>query len=227
MAPTGQNRRGRAVFLYVPNIIGYARLLFASLSISMGLEQPKLAIALYLFAFACDELDGRAARALNQESEFGKALDMVTDRLSTAGLCFLLAVRHPTYRLHLFAATALDIGAHWLQMHSTLASPGKQGSHKDVAVLSDPLLRLYYGNRVFMGACCVSVELLYLSLLGMDSDDGVLALPTLPVPGWGRIPFSSALALACLPGYVTKQVANCSQIRHACLRLALGDGKHD
>ena len=46
-------------------------------------------------SFVCDELDGRAARYFDQASVYGAVLDMVTDRLSTAGLLTLLAALRP------------------------------------------------------------------------------------------------------------------------------------
>ncbi|KAH0893832.1 hypothetical protein HID58_056261 [Brassica napus] len=57
---------------------------------------------------------------------------------------------------------ALDIASHWLQMYSTFLS-GKT-SHKDVKDSTSWLFRLYYGNRMFMGYCCVSCEVLYIIL---------------------------------------------------------------
>lgn len=82
---------------------------------------------------------------------------------------------------------ALDFASHWLQMyrysllqhklfiqllriivlglpgisyliHSTFLS-GK-ASHKDVNDSTSWLFRLYYGNRMFMGYCCVSCEVI-------------------------------------------------------------------
>ena len=57
-------------------------------------------------AFILDEFDGRAARAYNQSSNFGAALDMVADRSATAGLRLILAQLYPQYLLFFIGAIA-------------------------------------------------------------------------------------------------------------------------
>ncbi|KAJ8473268.1 hypothetical protein ONZ45_g16355 [Pleurotus djamor] len=54
------------VFLFVPNLIGYTRVILAGLSLHYMSYHPKYY--------------GQAARALGQTSKFGAVLDMVTDR---------------------------------------------------------------------------------------------------------------------------------------------------
>ncbi|KAL8540074.1 hypothetical protein ACS0TY_001602 [Phlomoides rotata] len=143
------------VYLYVPNIIGYVRILMNCYAFAICFEDKYLFSILYFISFVCDALDGWFARRLNQVSTFGAVLDMVTDRISTA--C-LLVVLSQVYRpgLIFLSLLALDIASHWLQMYSTFLV-GKS-SHKDVKDSSSWLFRLYYGNRKFMGYCCVSCE---------------------------------------------------------------------
>ena len=99
------------VLVYVPNLIGYGRVLctLCSLTImliidnnnnnggddgdkssSSNLVLPYIAIVLYVSSFVGDLFDGMIARKLSQTSEFGGLLDMVTDRCSTLGLLFVL-----------------------------------------------------------------------------------------------------------------------------------------
>ncbi|KAH9648411.1 hypothetical protein KPL70_025574 [Citrus sinensis] len=73
-------------------------------------------------------------------STFGAVLDMVTDR---PGLVFV-------------SLPVLDIGSQWLQMYSTFLT-GKT-SHKDAKDSKNWLFKAYYGNRMFMGYCCVACE---------------------------------------------------------------------
>lgn len=166
--------------------------------------------------------DGRFARMLDQTSEFGKVLDMVTDRLATTGLCLVLSVAYPAYYLPLVLLVTLDIGSHWLQMYVGLLFQGGGGNHKDVSATANPLLRLYYTKRIFMGVCCVSVEVLYLCLLVLR-DPAYAAWPLLPLPvalsgavGRPAVPLAAVLAAAALPGWGIKQFANCSQLGYAC-----------
>ena len=70
-------QRHSNVYAYVPNIIGYARVLLAAAALRLALDDVPTSLALYALSFVCDELDGRFARMFDQCSEFGKLLDMV------------------------------------------------------------------------------------------------------------------------------------------------------
>ncbi|CAA7405170.1 unnamed protein product [Spirodela intermedia] len=94
-------------------------------------------------------------------STFGAALDMVTDRVSTA--CLLVILSHIySPGLIFLSLLALDIASHWLQMYSTLLSG--RASHKDIDDSSHWLLRAYYRHRLLMGFCCVGSEVTYINL---------------------------------------------------------------
>ena len=69
-----------SVFLYVPNLIGYFRIISALASFYFAKDQPLLFLALYALSYLLDAADGPAARYLKQTSMFGAMLDMVTDR---------------------------------------------------------------------------------------------------------------------------------------------------
>ena len=73
--------RHRNVFLYVPNLIGYARVALTIASLLTAFSRVEFSLAAYFLSFVCDELDGRFARMFDQCSEYGATLDMVTDRL--------------------------------------------------------------------------------------------------------------------------------------------------
>ncbi|KAH7681766.1 CDP-diacylglycerol--inositol 3-phosphatidyltransferase protein [Dioscorea alata] len=159
-----------SVYLYIPNIIGYIRVIMNIVAFALSSSNKPLFATLYFVSFVCDGLDGWFARKFNQVSTFGAVLDMVTDRVSTA--C-LLAALSQIYRpgLVFLALLGLDIASHWLQMYSTFLS-GKS-SHKDVKDTGNWLLRAYYGHRLFMAFCCVACEvslpnfMLFLYLLGI------------------------------------------------------------
>ncbi|KAH9648414.1 hypothetical protein KPL70_025574 [Citrus sinensis] len=117
-------------------------------------------------------------------STFGAVLDMVTDRISTACLLVILSQVYRedfvTPGLVFVSLPVLDIGSQWLQMYrKVLLSLGKmpttlylccstfltgKTSHKDAKDSKNWLFKAYYGNRMFMGYCCVACELLYLIL---------------------------------------------------------------
>lgn len=101
-------------------------------------------------SFVCDDLDGRAARALKQTSTLGIVLDMVTDRragtaasalslklaadwscgcrLATAGLLVVLCLLYPDWYMAALLTLMLDILSHWTHMYSTLVAGSS--SHK-------------------------------------------------------------------------------------------------
>lgn len=105
-----------SVYLYIPNIIGYFRIIINFIAFAVCYSNRTLFAILYFFSFFCDGLDGWFARRFNQASTFGAVLDMVTDRVSTA--C-LLALLSQFYRpgLVFILLLGLDITSHWFQMY--------------------------------------------------------------------------------------------------------------
>ena len=138
------------VFLFIPNIIGYFRVFFYIGSFLFHAHGNwLLCIIFYCLGFILDEFDGRFARQLNQNSNFGAALDMVIDRCATAGLCLLLAQLYPHYTFAFILLIALDISSHYYLLYAT-GMLGKS-SHKDSEAWSEQrLMQLYYGNKPFM-----------------------------------------------------------------------------
>ena len=203
------------VLLYVPNLIGYIRFIFYLASfISHSLGYWQLCLGLYAIAFILDEFDGRAARAYNQSSNFGAALDMVADRSATAGLCLILAQLYPNYLLAFIGAIALDISSHYYLIYAT----GMRGSasHKDSAQWSNNgLLKLYYGNKPFMDLLILGNELFYLLLYLNFYLVGI----SINFAGW-QTNIWQLLLIVCLPIYLLKQVTNILQLQAAGQEIA-------
>ncbi|XP_039039209.1 probable CDP-diacylglycerol--inositol 3-phosphatidyltransferase 2, partial [Hibiscus syriacus] len=105
-----------SVYLYIPNIIGYLRILLNCNAFAICFSSKRLFSALYFLSFVCDAVDGWCARKFNQASTFGAVLDMVTDRISTACLLVILS---QVYRPSLVFSSllAMDIASHWLQIY--------------------------------------------------------------------------------------------------------------
>ncbi|KAL8091623.1 hypothetical protein AgCh_034036 [Apium graveolens] len=55
------------VYLYIPNIIGYTRILMNIFAFPICFYGRKLFSLLYFISFVCDALDGWFARKFNQE----------------------------------------------------------------------------------------------------------------------------------------------------------------
>ena len=138
--------------LYVPNIIGFIRvfLLLASTYYSLI---PSVFTPLYFLNFCFDGLDGFAARLFKQETRFGYALDMITDRISSALLFILLIEKSFQWRFFFICCLFFDISSHWF---ATLQSK----THK---IQKNYLLKWYYKpQNLFI--TCVCNELFLLSL---------------------------------------------------------------
>nr|GLL16509.1 probable CDP-diacylglycerol--inositol 3-phosphatidyltransferase 2 isoform X3 [Ipomoea trifida] len=75
------------VYLYIPNIIGYMRILMNCCAFAICFKDKMLFSILYFISFVCDALDGWFARKFNQVSTFGAVLDMVTDRFASMKPC--------------------------------------------------------------------------------------------------------------------------------------------
>eukprot|EP00189_Rhodosorus_marinus_P006009 CAMPEP_0113967254 /NCGR_PEP_ID=MMETSP0011_2-20120614/8817_1 /TAXON_ID=101924 /ORGANISM="Rhodosorus marinus" /LENGTH=165 /DNA_ID=CAMNT_0000980095 /DNA_START=186 /DNA_END=680 /DNA_ORIENTATION=- /assembly_acc=CAM_ASM_000156 len=74
------------VWLWVPNVIGYLRIVLVILAISIyGIERKVGFWVCYGLSFILDAFDGKAARRLNQTSEFGAFLDVAID-IASRGL---------------------------------------------------------------------------------------------------------------------------------------------
>ncbi|XP_076915729.1 putative CDP-diacylglycerol--inositol 3-phosphatidyltransferase 2 [Bidens hawaiensis] len=192
-----------SVYLYIPNIIGYIRVLLNCYAFAICFTNKELFSILYFISFVCDALDGWFARKFNQVSTFGAVLDMVTDRISTACLLFILSqVYRPSF-------VFLSIASHWLQMYSTFLA-GKS-NHKDVKDSTSWLFRLYYGNRMFMGYCCVACEVLYITLFLLAKESEKMTDVLLGAAKQSMI-YSALLALL-LFGWATKQLVNVIQMK--------------
>nr|XP_024369465.1 probable CDP-diacylglycerol--inositol 3-phosphatidyltransferase 2 isoform X3 [Physcomitrium patens] len=189
-------QRNWPIYLYIPNIIGYARIIANVAAFGVAFTNKKLFAILYFASFVCDELDGRFARMFNQKSTFGAVLDMVTDRVSTAALLVLLT--------------------HFYNTHLS-----SKASHKDMGDSKSTLLRLYYQHRYFMGYCAIGAEIAYI-LLYMLAADGNIGSPyeVARHAVAERTVYGIVLVIA-LPGCAIKQLVNLVQMKTAadvCVR---------
>jgi CDP-diacylglycerol--inositol 3-phosphatidyltransferase len=95
------------VYLFVPNLIGYARvaLMFIAFYFMTNPEMYQITVACYLLSQLLDAFDGHAARLLGQTSKLGAMLDQLTDRwdvLAALLFCFVLAALHKSWLISFF-----------------------------------------------------------------------------------------------------------------------------
>ncbi|PAV84244.1 hypothetical protein WR25_16563 [Diploscapter pachys] len=147
------------VYLFYPNLIGYGRIVLAIVSFYCMSTSPLMAMFCYALSAALDAFDGWAARTYNQSSRFGAMLDQLTDRCALLALCMALCKFYPDWLFWFQMSAVIDIASHWLHLHG--ADLTQQNTHKQS---SNPILHLYYTNRMFLGFMCAGNEGFYLFL---------------------------------------------------------------
>ncbi|CAM0136318.1 phosphatidylinositol synthase 1 (CDP-alcohol phosphatidyltransferase1) [Umbelopsis sp. WA50703] len=157
-----------SVFFFVPNLIGYSRIILAAISLYYMPIHPKVCVTLYCISCLLDAVDGTAARYFNQCSKFGAVLDMVTDRCTTTCLLCFLSNAYPSYTLIFQALISLDFSSHYIHMYSSLVDGAS--SHKNISQSSNPLLRAYYTNNVVLFIMCAGNELFFVALYLFAAD---------------------------------------------------------
>ena len=81
------------IFYYIPNIIGYFRIISTICSIYWAFDEKYwyYSVQYYMISFILDGVYGFCARLFNQCTKFGSLLDMITDRCSTLSLLIILS----------------------------------------------------------------------------------------------------------------------------------------
>ncbi|KAJ7333922.1 hypothetical protein OS493_016017 [Desmophyllum pertusum] len=204
------------VFLFIPNIIGYARIVLAILSFYFMPNNHIMAASMYLVSGLLDAFDGHAARYFNQSTMFGAMLDMLTDRCVTTALLVMLSVFYPTYTFIFQMLICLDIASHWIHVQSSLLKGG--ASHKKIDLSGNFFLRIYYHSRVVLFIMCAGNELFFCMLYMVHFTPG----PVLSVAGYS-FGMWMALAWLTLPICVVKQIISVIQLIVACINTARAD----
>jgi CDP-diacylglycerol--inositol 3-phosphatidyltransferase len=194
------------IYLYVPNLIGYVRVLTTIGSYYVAPTQPGLCLALYTTGFVLDAADGHAARLLNQSTSFGAVFDMLIDRAATSGFLVILAqiLGGPTWSFIAALLIALDLASHYARMYMSLALG--LTSHKDTGKSRFWLLSQYYGKKAVMLPFCLGQESVYL-LMYAQAFYGPSVVPDTAL--W-----------ALFPLFALKQVCNVLQLLDAMANLA-------
>ncbi|XP_066260054.1 CDP-diacylglycerol--inositol 3-phosphatidyltransferase [Euwallacea similis] len=150
------------IFLFVPNIIGYARVILALISFYFMPTNYVIASLCYVVSALLDVVDGHAARYFNQGTKFGAMLDQLTDRCGTMGLVAVLAHLYPNAMFPLLLSMCIDVACHWIYLHSSILQ-GKQ-SHKFIDMSENPIMNVYYTNRIVLFFMCFGNEAFFASL---------------------------------------------------------------
>ncbi|KAF7305115.1 CDP-diacylglycerol--inositol 3-phosphatidyltransferase [Mycena kentingensis (nom. inval.)] len=195
------------VFLFIPNIIGYVRIILAGVSLHFMSYHPIYCTIAYGVSCLLDALDGYAARAYDQSSKFGAVLDMVTDRCTTSCLLCYLSSAYPEYAVLFQAIIALDFSSHYMHMYSSLVTGSS--SHKNVNSDVSNILWYYYNSRTTLFLVCFANELFFVCLYLMRWTSKPIGLPDLfPSTAWNtaNLTYPQAFALLSAPVCLTKNL---------------------
>ncbi|KAK7746957.1 phosphatidylinositol synthase 1 (CDP-alcohol phosphatidyltransferase1) [Cytospora paraplurivora] len=170
------------IFLFVPNLIGYVRIVLAISSLYYMPLHPRTCSILYSISCLLDALDGYAARYYEQSTRFGAVLDMVTDRCTTACLLVFLSSAFPRWAIVFQGLISLDFASHYMHMYTTLVMGGSQQSHKQVDKSRSWLLNLYYTNRAVLFIACALNETFFIALYLLSFSSPILSPALLATP---------------------------------------------
>ncbi|KAJ8101663.1 CDP-alcohol phosphatidyltransferase-domain-containing protein [Lipomyces tetrasporus] len=207
------------VFLFIPNLIGYARVILALSSLAVMRWYPKICTWLYILSCLLDAFDGLAARKFNQSTKFGAILDMVTDRCTTSCLICFLSSAYPKWAIFYQLLISLDLASHYMHMFAMLSSG--QDSHKKVGKERGWFLNLYYTNRTVLFIFCAANELFFVALY-------LCSFPPETPPYFGSrygipISYATIMAVVTFPIWLGKQLTNVIQMVQAAQLLAQVD----
>ncbi|KAK8210950.1 CDP-alcohol phosphatidyltransferase-domain-containing protein [Phyllosticta capitalensis] len=152
------------IFMFIPNQIGYSRIVLAVASLYYMPLHPRTCSLLYSISCLLDALDGVAARKFQQSTKFGAVLDMVTDRCTTACLLVFLASAFPRWSIVFQGLISLDLASHYMHMYATLSMGGSGQSHKKVDESRSWVLKMYYSNNKVLFIFCALNELFFIAL---------------------------------------------------------------
>ncbi|KAJ8979810.1 hypothetical protein NQ317_001300 [Molorchus minor] len=163
---------GENIFLFVPNIIGYGRIILALIAFYFMPTNYIIASTCYIISALLDAIDGHAARYFNQGTKFGAMLDQLTDR--TMGLVAVLCQFYPKYTFWFILSMCIDIACHWIYLHTTVLQ-GKS-SHKFIDMSENPIMSVYYTNRTVLFTMCAGNEAFFAALYLLHFSEGPIVL---------------------------------------------------
>lgn len=193
--------RAVEILLYVPNLIGYARIFLLILTYWFMVDQYLIAIIFYSLSSILDAFDGYYARKLGQSSKFGGLLDMLTDRGATACLIMCLCHFYPKFIFYFQNWVFLDITSHWA--HQLASVFRGEYSHKSASndKKRNIILRLYYTSRPFLFFMCAMNETFFCSLYLLHFTEGfkILGLGVFRYTLYFSLPFMLLkTAISCI-----------------------------
>lgn len=165
------------IFLFIPNLIGYSRIILAIVSFYYMPTDYVAASISYLLSGFLDAFDGYAARALNQSTKFGAILDQITDRCALLALLTVLSHFYPKYMFYFQLSMIVDISSHWI--HIWVSMMKGKASHKFMDPSANFILKWYYTSKPVLFTFCAANEIFYAGLYLLHFTEGPIGRFTL------------------------------------------------
>ena len=162
---------------YYANLIGYLRFLLAVVSVRYAFDAAQgswlVFVGCYSASQLLDAIDGTVARAYDQTSRFGAALDMVCDRATCGAMYLILATlyKEPLTSYCFILCLVLDYGSHYLQLISSALM--KSDSHKGKNEREHFIVQFYYSNKTFFITLIVCSEIAAVMLIVFNRSEFV------------------------------------------------------
>ena len=144
-------------------------------------------------------------------------MDQLTDRMALLGLVVTLTAFYPKFAFCLILSAVLDVSSHWAHVWATLLH-GK-ASHKQLDAAENPILRIYYSNKVILFTLCAGNEAFYGFLYLLHFYSG----PVVSVTDVGSTRLFQLLVWITAPIAGLKAMINVIQLVVACTRIAVVD----
>eukprot|EP01029_Cantina_marsupialis_P029411 TRINITY_DN780282_c0_g1_i1.p1 TRINITY_DN780282_c0_g1~~TRINITY_DN780282_c0_g1_i1.p1 ORF type:complete len:230 (+),score=32.48 TRINITY_DN780282_c0_g1_i1:46-690(+) len=201
------------VVWFVPNLIGYVRIILAFIAFYFAFDKPCVFLSCYSLSYLLDALDGYAARSLNQCSRFGAVLDMICDRFCTITIYVYLTHFYKSMNYFFVYCLVMEIISHWAQMYCSLLKA--KTTHKGS---NNFLINLFYKKPVLFSVCCFNEGFLVFMYWLNFYAGWIVTLPVI-----GEIGIIALFAYICIPGFIFKQIVHVVQFYVSMMEIAQWD----
>jgi phosphatidylglycerophosphate synthase len=129
--------------LYIPNLLGYARIILAFVGLHLSKTQPGAAFCVWIISATLDLFDGILARRLDQCSSLGVLIDIAADNILRTTVW--VAVADESFYGVL---VSFIISLEWITMTCTQLHASQSGTHWKTEREKDPwLLKHVFANN--------------------------------------------------------------------------------
>ncbi|CAB9497073.1 diacylglycerol--inositol 3-phosphatidyltransferase [Seminavis robusta] len=140
-------RSSLPVFLYIPNLLGYARIVLSFYAMYLSDRFPRQTVVVFTLSGSLDLFDGMLARALNQTSSLGVLVDIAADNIMRT-CSWMAAASCPDASAGLKTVASIIVCVEWMTMLATQLHAGVHGQHWKESREHDPwLVRALFANN--------------------------------------------------------------------------------